>query len=212
MKLRKSPEKSQGFTIVELLIATLIFSIVLVLLLTVFVQISRMFYKGVMMSRTQEDTRNVVQSVASDIQFSQTASNFTAGSAPSSGMFCVGLHRYKYRIGYQLGSSSVNDIGIYRDNVSFSSGCNAAAPGSGGVELLDGGMQVNALSLNCANSRCVIDIRVVFYAGVPDMFHSNIAAYSSQPWLAPDAECTGALTDSQYCATAEYNTTVLQRN
>src|SRR5581483_325395 len=123
MRYRRPTRDSRGFTIIELLIATLVFSVVLVVILAAFVQISRLFYKGVMMSRTQEDTRNVVQSIASDLQFSQTSSNITAASAPSSGFFCVGLHRYKYRIGYQLGSSASNDYGIYRENVSFSAGC-----------------------------------------------------------------------------------------
>jgi len=224
MKNRRTT-KSHGFTIIELLVATLVFSIVLVVLLAAFVQISRLFYKGVNMSRTQEDTRAIVQSISTDIEFSQnppviltpiTTSMLNNPQRPITGVFCVGLHRYTYQLGYQLGSSTNNNLGVKREDVSFSSGCNLSAPGTNPVEMLENGMQLNNLSVGCTNGRCTIDIHVVFWGGAPDIFSSPTPQYSSSfsanLYQAPDAECTGSLTDSQYCATADFSSVVLQRS
>jgi prepilin-type N-terminal cleavage/methylation domain-containing protein len=215
--MKKNQTKSQGFTIIELLIATLVFSIVLVVILAAFVQISRLFYKGVNMSRTQEDTRAILQSIAGDIQFSQnpptTLTYITNNNRPATGVFCIGLHRYTYQLGYQLGSSSINNFGVMRDDVSFASGCNTSAPGTNPVEMLENGMQLNNLTVDCSSGRCVVSIHVIFYGGPPNgIFSSASNPGSSTPWTEPDAECTGSLTDTQYCATADFSSTILQRS
>src|SRR5438105_2859585 len=73
--LKKSPKadsasSSSGFTIVELLIATTVFSIVLIVFLATFLRISELFYKGVSLSNTQETARTVLQDITDDLQFS----------------------------------------------------------------------------------------------------------------------------------------------
>lgn len=211
MKIKK--HNSKGFTLIELMIATLIFSLVLVVILSAFVQISRLFYKGVNLTRTQEDSRQIVQDISDDIKFAQNISTNLAASynTPGPGYFCIGLHRYKYRLGYQLGSSAVNDFGIIRDTVSVGSGCTSGAAGTDQIELLDNGMQLNKLNVTCNGGRCLVNVHVVFYGGAPDLFASTYPGYSSNKWQAPDAQCTGNLEDTQYCATADYNSTVLQR-
>lgn len=215
MKYFKKNNDSTGFTIIELLIATLIFSIVLVVILAAFVQISRLFYKGVNMSNLQNDARTITQNIADDIQFAQNPPTFVPANSSGIGYFCVGLHRYKYHLRYQVGSSTNNDFGILRETVSYAAGCTLSAPGSNPEELLGNGMQlnyINNLTSGCVNGRCKVNVHVIFYGGDPQgLFSTKNSSYSSSPWNAPDAECTGTLTDSQYCATADYDKTVLQR-
>lgn len=219
MKIQKQLEpKTPGFTIIELLVATLVFSIVLVVVLAAFVQISRLFYKGVNIANLHNDTRTITQDIENDIKFVQSSPQSFAATynAPGKGYFCIGLHRYTYNLGHQLGSGGANDIGIERQTISYGSGCpnQAAAAGTNQQELLDNGMQLNAISLNCLNGRCLVNAHVIFYGigGNPDTFLTKTAGYSTDPWRAPDAECTGSLSDSLYCATADYNRTVLLRN
>ncbi|HVS79134.1 MAG TPA: prepilin-type N-terminal cleavage/methylation domain-containing protein [Candidatus Saccharimonadales bacterium] len=216
MKRNFSNRRPQGFTIIELLVATLVFSVVLVVILSSFVQISRLFYKGVNMTKTQEDARTIVQDISSDIAFAQTSPTFVGvgnNNRPATGYFCIGLHRYDYQLGYQLGSSSgSNNYAIKRENVSFSSGCNATATGTNPEELLDDGMQLNNMSINCDGGRCLINVHVIFYGGTPnELFSTNNSNFTTSPWNAPDAQCTGSITSSQYCAVADYTSTVLQR-
>jgi prepilin-type N-terminal cleavage/methylation domain-containing protein len=211
----KSPfePSSRGFTIIELLIATVVFSVVLLVFLAAFLQISRLFYKGVSMNNTQESARNVVQDISDDLKFS----NNTPSTGP--GYLCIGLHRYKYNLGYQLGSASgPGNYGILREDVSVA--CPApSVPGSGSKpkEILDNGMQLNALSVNCnsAIGRCLINIHLVFYGGASDVFTSsehpgNTTADHIAASKDPDALCTGDINSSQYCAVADYNSTVIQ--
>jgi prepilin-type N-terminal cleavage/methylation domain-containing protein len=213
-------EPDAGFTIIELLIATLVFSLVLVVVLAALVQTSRIFYKGVNMDNTQEDTRTVTQDIADDLEFSSSPptfppaspSPFAANSSTPSNQqyFCVGTHRYDFQIGHQLGSTTgPSDYGIRRVNVS-SADCPppASSAGTNPDELLDAGMQLNAIGINCTNGRCSINVHVVFFGGDHNLFSTNTGAYSSTPWLAPDAECTGSIQDSQFCAVADYNRTV----
>jgi prepilin-type N-terminal cleavage/methylation domain-containing protein len=211
---------SKGFTIIELLIATVVFSIVLVVVLAAFVQTSRLFYKGVNMDNTQEDTRTITQDIADDLKFSQGPPTFPPGapspfiansSTPSNQQyFCIGLHRYDFQIGHQLGSTAgPSDYGIKRVNVS-SADCPSPTvfPGNNPDEMLDAGMQLNAVGINCSNGRCSLNVHVLFFGGDHDLFSTQISSYSSTPWLAPDAQCTGSLQDSQFCAVADYNRTI----
>lgn len=216
MKKRfKKSNDSAGFTIIELLIATLIFSIVLVVILAAFVQISRLFYKGVNMSNLQNDARTVTQDIADDIQFAQNPPTFVKANSSGIGYFCIGLHRYKYHLRYQVGSSTNDNFGILRETVSSAAGCTLSAPGTDPEELLGNDMQlnyINNLADSCTNGRCLVHVHVIFYGGTSQgLFSTSDSSYSGDPWNAPDAECTGSLTDSQYCATADYERTVLQR-
>lgn len=216
--MKNSPKRQQGFTLIELLIATLVFAVVLIVILSAFVQISRLFYKGVNLSRTQEDSRQIVQDVADDITFAQTApspASFNAvGNADGSsktGYFCIGLHRYDYNVGHQLGTAD-NDYALKRTTIPASAGCNNAVGGTNPVELLDDGMQLNNLSVDCTGGLCRLKIHVIFFGGTPqDLFATANSSYNGNPWMAPDAHCTGNLVDSQYCATADYASAVLQR-
>lgn len=200
-----------GFTIIELLIATLVFSIVMVVLLAAFISTSNLFYKGVSMNSTQEDTRSVVQSIADDIKFSQSPPADLAATitTPGPGIFCIGQHRYQYKIGHQL-NGSAGDYAVQRDTISYSADCSKTASGNDIEEMLDNGMQLNALNISCKGGRCLVNVHVVFYSGAnqDELFSSpgNIKPTNT----AKDAECSGGLNGSQICATADFDSTVLE--
>lgn len=222
-----------GFTIIELLIASLVFSIVLVGVMAAFIQISRVFYKGINMSNTQNSTRTITQDIENDIQFGSgvvhaptTGDNYltTASNNPAfTNYFCVGDHRYIYQFGFQVGDPAHPHAGIFREPLTTTSCPKISGSGSGyqapnysaAEQLLGTGMQLNSILVDCTSQaiRCDINVHVVFYGGGGNGLFGS-AKYASQfpnnLWQAPDAECTGALTSSQYCATADYNRAVLQ--
>lgn len=199
-----------GFTIIELLIATAVFSVVLVIVMASFIQISRIFYKGVNMSNTQDDTRNALTDLASDIRFASTTPATVDSGSTSSGTFCIGAHLYAYYTGQQVGTSS-NPAGIYREDGNANV-CPASITLSKADQLLGSGMQLNYLHIDCNGTICHLKTHVIFYGGTPDgLFATNNSTFANTPWLAPDADCTGSLTSSQYCATADFKRTVLQR-
>src|SRR6478609_5585690 len=112
--MRPYKSKQAGFTIIELLIATTVFSVVLLVFLTAFIRISQLFYKGVNMSHTQETARTVLQDISDDIQFYKTTINTTS---LGQGYFCVGAHRYAFNLHQQVGAPGVQ-YGIAKQLVS----------------------------------------------------------------------------------------------
>lgn len=192
-----------GFTVIELLVATTVFSIVLIVFLSAFLRISQLFYKGVNMARTQEAARGVMQSISDDIQFFQQTPTIGAN------YFCVGIHRYVVNPGVQVGSGP-GQRGITREVIG--SGCPSpavvAVNSDNATELLDVGMQANNLALVCLNGQCTITIKIVFYGADNSVLVSPSGA--SPAYQAADARCSGPPSSSQYCATADYKATILQ--
>ncbi len=141
MKYRhKSSSSSAGFTIIELLIATLIFSLVLILITTGVMQFTRQYYKGIISSNTQNTARAIIDDVTRTIQFntgnlysltSTTLTPNTDPSAPALG-YCIGeTKRYSFRINAQV-TEGTADTNAHQSNHSLItdgvSGCSTATP------------------------------------------------------------------------------------
>lgn len=124
-----SRTNNKGFTIVELLFSTTVFSIVLLLCLTALVQIGRMYYKGVTTSQTQTAARALLDEVSQSIQFSGAGvtppASLDGSSAPvgptiavggsitasAVGYFCVGATRYTFVLDRVQDSSAAFNSG-----------------------------------------------------------------------------------------------------
>ncbi len=109
----KKTDKQSGFTIIELLIATSIFSVILLVGSMMLLQIGKMYYRGVNSIRTQEVARNVVEDVSRKIQFSgdivseSLPGNFSGVEVKS---YCIGTVRYSVVQNMRV-VSSAQDLG-----------------------------------------------------------------------------------------------------
>jgi prepilin-type N-terminal cleavage/methylation domain-containing protein len=102
---------SQGFTIIELMIAISILAMVLLLTTIGIVRIGAGYYKGITQANTQQTARTILNDVAQNIQFS----GFTTvgdngplghnvggyGGSYETQSYCVGKQRYSYVLSYQ---------------------------------------------------------------------------------------------------------------
>jgi hypothetical protein len=168
-----------------------------------------MYYKGVNISSTQNDARNITQSIEDDIKFASTSpDSVSASGGTASGSFCISGHRYAYFLGKHVGYDS--PAGIYRENLA---GCPPLppnyAPPSTADQMLDSGMELNHIGVGCQNGRCNINILLVFYGGDPNGLFGSISGFNPA-YQAADAQCKGALTSSQFCVSTYYRRTVLQ--
>src|SRR3989304_3767728 len=103
---RLNNQKSQGgFTVSELMIATAVFSILLLLSLAGFLQIGQLFYKGTNITQTSDAANQVVKSLKNDIAFDPESSTITVASSPASPAkdaipdrcyFSAGFNRYAF--------------------------------------------------------------------------------------------------------------------
>lgn len=199
----------KGFTIIELLIATAVFSLVLLIFLTAFIRIGNLFYKGVNMSNTQEVARSTLDDITNDIKFSRSRPYIVKADSTGLGYFCIGQHRYKYNLGQQVGAPGTV-FGLLREDIG---GVNCPAPtvpGANPVEMLDGRMQLNQMDISCdLESLCTIKLHVVYYGDDNSVLVSP--GHNPLGYKAPDADCTGGLSSAQLCAVADYSSTVSQK-
>jgi prepilin-type N-terminal cleavage/methylation domain-containing protein len=212
-------DSNAGFTIIELLIATLVFSVILLLITFGIIQFTNTYYKGITSSNTQNAARNIMDTIAQDIQFSSDVET-TAGSGYGTGsldQFCIGSHRYTYVLGEQV-TDDTPDTGINPPQTSHAflelpnatnADCQAAAqditaasytPPPGARELIPPHMRLAKLNITQVGSDLYkITVRVIY--GDNDILpHAND----------PDTKCQSDK-GSQFCATSELDTIVQRR-
>lgn len=206
----------RGFTVVELMIATVVFSVVLLVITFGIIQISRTYYKGVTENNTQNTARSIMDTVTQAIQLNGGAVTDTpAAPVPANGgsqAFCVGNQQFSYRLGWQLKDGAVNATNhetpralVLRDNVANCAGAPAQNLSGGGVtgrELLAPHMRLAALDVEniTGTNTYRVSIKVVY--GDWDILDDE---------LRPEAKCRGIRAGTQFCAVADLSTVVTKR-
>ena len=228
MKLAKrlTRHAQSGFTVIELLIATAIFSVVLLMVTFGVMQITRVYYQGITETNTQNTARSVVDDISQAIQFGGTANiQQTPGSTPGTSYgFCVGNQLYSYVLGYQVVDAKTTGNQAFHGLVATNAvGCGGpVSPVAnlittqsipGGRELIGQNMRLSKLSVTPVSGTANlwdIDVKVVY--GDDDLLTSpthpgNSPAASKDP----DAECYAKVKGTQFCAVSEFNTIVEKR-
>jgi prepilin-type N-terminal cleavage/methylation domain-containing protein len=93
-----------GFTLIELMIATTIFTVLLVIIIFAFLFVSNDYVKSNVEAQTQETARAVIEQVAEDIQLN----NFNVSPIITSGnyhMYCIGNDRYSFWYNKEIAGS-----------------------------------------------------------------------------------------------------------
>lgn len=112
MKIAKLKSRSDGFTIIELMIATSVLSIILLMVTVLMMNIGNLYFKGINQSRIQDNVRNLGDEISQQIQLGDnvlSASGDAADGNAGQNAFCIGLTRYTYIIGIQLTSQAPNN-------------------------------------------------------------------------------------------------------
>lgn len=225
-----------GFTIIELLIATLVFSMVIMVILYGVLDFTHAYYSGVNSSSTQDTARNIMNTVAQSIEFSGSDITTTPATFPAAGnlvSFCAGGTTYVYSWGVEYNSStgpSSTNAGLY----AITGGCQTLPFAiSGGQELLANHMRITDLTVtqSPANARLyTITLGLAYGDGnllcnasdtnhpggcLPGATQNTATAsvvgnssYAGGP--ENDVQCL-RITGSQFCAHAGLSTTVSLR-
>lgn len=196
--MKRIRQNQQGFTIVELMIATLIFSVVLLVVTIGIIQISRVYYKGITEANTQNVTRSVADTISQAIQFNGGVVTNTSGG--STGVFCVGSQQFSYRLGVKLQDAAVNGTN-YALLQSTTPGCTSSSPvpTANFKELLGPNMRLSNLVVTQSGNLYKITVKVVY--GDDDLLNNP---GSTNPTCK-----TGA--GSQFCSISDLTTTVVKR-
>lgn len=214
--------KQKGFTIVELMISTIIFSLVLLGAMAALVQIGKLYYKGISNARTQELTRNVSTEISQGIQF--TRQDVAPPSGGSSGFFCIGPKRFSYNIGVKLSTDPGNepepsvrhvlwadtplggcaqDPGATSADLTQEDPCDPSNPISNcsdGVELFKENFRLTSLDIQ-ELSTDVWTVSLGIAYGDDDLLDIVDGRYV----------CEGSTNVSEFCSISSLSTTVLRR-
>lgn len=202
----------KGFTIIELLIATSILTVILLLVTVMISNIGSLYYKAIALSQTQGSTREITASVAQDVKLSDNAvaSESITRVGVTVNSFCVGTIRYSYILGRQIGSDDsapANQLPhiLWRD-ARVGSDCTpvditADIPASAdGIELMSPRTRLTEFLIAAPTNPALITIKVGVAYGGEDLLSTT----------GPGAQCLGGKGD-QYCATDTLTTTAVQR-
>jgi len=109
-KLRSMASNKQGFTIVELMIATMVFSVILLLITFGMLQVGRTYYKGITSTKTQNAARSIMDRISQAIQFSggEVKETPPVGAPGTVYAFCINDQQYSFLIDKQLTDGSPN--------------------------------------------------------------------------------------------------------
>jgi prepilin-type N-terminal cleavage/methylation domain-containing protein len=136
----------KGFTIVELMIATVVFSMVLLVITYGVIHFTTAYYKGINNSATQTAAQNAIDSITQSIQFSSGGTT-TADSSH----FCAGGKVFLYNLGKQFGGTpTATDRGLYE--MPSTASCDDPGTPNGGTELLGKNMRLAGVSVTSSDS------------------------------------------------------------
>jgi prepilin-type N-terminal cleavage/methylation domain-containing protein len=186
---------NRGFTIIELLIATVIFAVILLVITGAIIQFSRIYYKGTVTSRTQEVARTAINDISQNIQFgSGTVPSITPLPSGDTAFhyITVGTKCYSYQANTQVSTSQ-------HALVVTDGACPVlAAFPANGTELLGENMQLVGLSISTSGSLYTVQVHVVY--GDSNDFQDSTKK-----------SCKAIILGGQFCAVAELKTTVVKR-
>ncbi len=213
-------KRQDGFTIIELMIATSILSIILLMVTVVITNIGNLYYKGINQSAIQNDARTIVGQISEDIQFSGNTP-VTCIQAPLPGancpaslagqkvyVTCIGSVRYTYvqkvKLGTKIGATTFNHV-IWRDTPNScdpTTGANLSALNPSiaaykGAELISSNSRLTNLLVG-SNQPTSLIIGIAY--GDDDLLNLS----------ASPVTCNGGAGD-KFCATANLQTVVMQR-
>lgn len=221
----------KGFTIIELLIATAIFSIVLLVIAGSIIQIGRLYYKSLASSRTQEATRSIISDISESIQFNPgivVGTNVPFLNNGTSRGICVGSRLYSYRLGVQQSDSSrAMVVRNMPSDCSSTVAQNLSGASVAGNEMLSDKMRLTKMQVvPLADNSYRVIVRVVYgdadilcnpampdasVFGCTSTHQRNAAQNNVLVNTAPDLTCKNIRSGTQFCSVSELSKIVKRR-
>jgi prepilin-type N-terminal cleavage/methylation domain-containing protein len=217
----RTTSSEKGFTIVELMIATSVLSVILLLVTTMMIGIGVLFAKGVNQAKVQDAVRSTVDEISQQLEL--TSQKPDRGTQNIGGVlvniYCIGSNRYSYVQNIKIGTGGLQHV-LWRDNPK--AGCQTDTAANLTIPSPNiGGDATNGTELVTPNSRltafCIgtlaADGSTCTYNFVSPYTISIGIAYGDDDLLnlaGINSTCNG-VTGQQFCATSSLSTTVANR-
>jgi type II secretory pathway pseudopilin PulG len=229
-KIRSRGMKTMsGFTIIELLLATSVFSLVLLGALAGFLRTGNLFYKGISLTQTQAVTKQVLDDVSSNITSSESVEAPNQDPTQGYTYYCIGSSRYTYILNNEIGAQDSNysspsnggNYGLLKDTLP-NNGCaqpcapggSCSAPLTNPVEMLSPNMRLSEFlicSQGNSSSLYTVSITVAYGDSSSLSFPNQSTPTCASPsFTAPS--CQGSTQTQQFCAVTSLSTSVYASN
>ena len=213
MKLRS---RQQGFTIIELMIATAVFAFIMLIATTGIIKIGQLYYKGVTVTKTQDTARAVSEEISRAIQFSD--GTVTKISGASINVYCVGDTRYRAAndLVYTDTSGPGLGTGLVAEKLQTGTACNSGSPAPIETRQLLG-KQMRLLNFDIAKLPLSDDawsVNIKLGYGHNDLlshWSANGAARVGGDSERISANCKSGIAGTSFCAVAKLDTVVKKR-
>lgn len=220
--MNKRQDRARGFTIVELMVATMVFSVVLLLVTAGIIQVARVYYKGVTEANTQNAARSIIDNISQAIQFSgdDVSGTETSPTAGTDYDFCLGNTHVSYKLGRQVKNNPSGGDQTWHAIVANNiPGCAGASPQTlnqqtiSGRDLMPQDMRLSNLVVERVGTaqpaQYRVTVRVVY--GDSDLLYSPSAPTATDGHARADASCRAQTAGTQFCAVSELSTVVVKR-
>ncbi len=230
----KNIKSEQGFTIVELLIALSVLSVILVMGTVIMIQIGKLYTKGVNAANLNNTTRNINSDISSALLFSGSApysctvsattcaaaeTSYAGGGGAKIYAYCIGTTRYSYVFNRKQGiDSSVTPTALVTPHVLWQD--TMSNPNSCDPVPIDTANPTDSQTTGDGHDVIPDNMQLTRFKIVENPVNSS--SYDIDVWMAygdhdlvlTDSDgsnrCNGSL-GSQFCATAKISTTVTRR-
>lgn len=204
----------KGFTVVELMIATSTFSVILLVCLSAILYIGRMYYKGVSTAQTQEIARSVVDEIASAAQFSADDLRILPADSGWDGAYCISGRKYSYKLDTQLisdspGRNQSQEVLVVSDDPGCSLASSPVPIDSNKRELLLEQMRLTQFDISTADGLVNLVLGIALGGDSSD---PTVDAEIFE--VEPDGSlsfCKTGAAGSQFCATANLQTSIFRK-
>lgn len=189
----------KGFTLVELMIATAVFSVIMMISLYAFIQINRLYTKGINIAKTQDAVRNITTDLGSQIQLTTGTPNINTNAA--GGTICIGKKLYTFNIN---NSETGSGNALVSEQITEGDCMGIVAKEDRRVLLPKG---TRLLVFNVVESpHPLYKITVSLLNGGDDLVQKGTDPTDYSLW-----RCNGNIKGSEYCALSKIETVVYKR-
>lgn len=218
-------DNQSGFTLIELLIATTVFSIILLTATATLIQIGRMYYKGVISSKTQGVSRTVIDDISRNLQFSSKTPTGPVQLSdedenPKIFAYCIGDDRYTFVKNIkQNADADANDPSqikhvLWKDEApancsetTNTPNLKSETPSVNGTELLEQNMRLADFRVEAVDPSTpgLYNISITIIYGDNDLIN-----FTNNDTSKP-VNCKGSDVGGQWCAFSTLSTQVYKR-
>jgi prepilin-type N-terminal cleavage/methylation domain-containing protein len=230
-QISRTGMNSNGFTIVELMIATAILSTILLLTTVLMINIGNLYSKGINQSRTQDDVRSITDQVSQDLKLNSGGVTYGSGTLTDGtpvAAYCIsGNIRYTFVLNRKIGKATDTDTDgsslmphvLWRDDDTYNtgSGCipvnlDDPALGTGtsdplGTELINSNSRLTSFCIASQGSPNCTSAPTTPYTVSVGVVYGDIDLLN----LAGLSTTCKSGAGNQFCAADNVTTSVVQR-